>query len=93
MNLISVIGVLASVFTAISLLPQLSKLIKEKRPENISLGMLASLMVGVGLWVYYGFLRDDWIIIVSNSFSWLVNLIIIILTIKYKKRPPYVKRY
>jgi MtN3 and saliva related transmembrane protein len=93
MNLISVIGVLASVFTAIALVPQLSKLIKEKRPENISLGMLASLMIGVGLWVYYGFLKEDWIIIVSNSFSWLINMTIILLTIKYKNRPPYIKRY
>ena len=93
MNLINIIGVLASVFTAVSLLPQLGKLIKEKRPENISLGMLASLMIGVGLWVYYGFLKDDWIIIVSNSFSWLVNMIIIVLTIKYKNKATYVKRY
>ena len=93
MNVTSVVGILASVFTAISLLPQLSKLVKEKRPENISLGMLASLLIGVGLWVYYGFLKDDWIIIVSNSFSWLVNMTIIILTIKYKNKPPYVKRY
>jgi MtN3 and saliva related transmembrane protein len=93
MNVTSVVGILASVFTAIALLPQLNKLIKEKRPDNISLGMLASLMIGVGLWVYYGFLKDDWIIIVSNSFSLLVNMIIIVLTIKYKNKPPYVKRY
>ena len=85
MNLITVIGILASIFTGIALLPQLIKLIREKKPENISLGMLAALLLGVGLWVYYGFLRNDWIIIVSNSFSWLVNMTIIVLTNKYKK--------
>ena len=86
MNLISVIGILASIFTGISLLPQLIKLVKEKKPENISLGMLAALLLGVGFWIYYGFLKDDWIIIISNSFSWLVNVIIIILTMKYKNK-------
>lgn len=93
MNLITVIGVLASICTGVSLLPQLAKLVKEKRPENISLGMVSILMVGLGLWVYYGFLKNDWIIIISNLFSWLVNLTIIILTVKYKNRTPYVRRY
>lgn len=93
MNLITIIGVLASICTGVSLLPQLAKLVKEKRPESISLGMVAILMVGLGLWVYYGFLKEDWIIIVSNAFSWLINSIIIVLTIKYKSKAPYRKRY
>ena len=86
MNVVSVIGVLASIFTGVSLLPQLIKLVKEKKPENVSLGMLAALLLGVGLWICYGFLKDDWIIIISNSFSWLINMTIILLTMKYKKR-------
>lgn len=93
MSLIVVIGVLASICTGISLLPQLAKLVKEKRPENISLGMVSILMAGLGLWVYYGFLKEDWIIIVSNSFSWLVNSVIVVLTMKYKNKAPYRKRY
>lgn len=92
MNLVNVIGVLASIFTGISLLPQLVKLIKEKKPENISTGMVIILLFGLGLWVYYGYLKEDWIIIISNSFSWLVNLAIIILTIKYKNASSYIER-
>jgi MtN3 and saliva related transmembrane protein len=69
MNFITIIGILASVCTAISLVPQLVKLLKEKKAENISLLMLAVLFAGVGLWIYYGILKKDFIIIVSNSFS------------------------
>ena len=86
MDLENTIGVLASIFTGISLLPQLIKLVKEKDPENIPLGMSAILLLGLGLWVYYGSLKSDWIIIVSNAFSWMVNVTIILLTLKYKNK-------
>jgi len=84
MNLISIIGITASVCTGVSLLPQLIKVIKEKKAENVSLGMLAILFAGLGLWVYYGILKDDWIIIIANSFSFLVNLVLAAFSIKYK---------
>jgi MtN3 and saliva related transmembrane protein len=86
MDQVSVIGVAASVFTATSLIPQLVKLIKEKKSENISLGMLAVLFIGLALWVWYGFLKEDWIIIVSNAFSLLINIITVVLSIKYKPK-------
>jgi len=85
MSLITIIGVIASACTALSLLPQLIKLLKEKEAENISLGMLAILFAGLGLWTYYGVLKNDWIIIISNSVSFIINLILTIFAIKYKK--------
>jgi MtN3 and saliva related transmembrane protein len=85
MDGISIIGLTASVFTGISLLPQLFKLIKEKEANDISLGMLSVLLIGLGFWVWYGCLKKDWIIIISNSFSILVNLVTIVLSLLYKK--------
>lgn len=86
MEFITIIGVIASVCTAVSLVPQLLKLLKEKKAENISLGMLAVLFVGLACWVYYGFLKKDLIIIISNCFSFLVNLALAGFAIKYKKK-------
>jgi MtN3 and saliva related transmembrane protein len=85
MNFISIIGIAASALTAISLLPQLIKLIKEKKAEDVSMGMLLILLCGLALWIYYGILKKDWIIIVANCFSLLVNIIVSTLTIKYKQ--------
>ncbi|MES2649492.1 MAG: SemiSWEET transporter [Bacteroidota bacterium] len=85
MNLITIIGIAASALTAISLLPQLIKLIKEKKAEDVSMGMLLILLCGLGLWIYYGILKKDWIIIIANSFSLLINIIVSSLTIKYKR--------
>jgi len=86
MNLVSIIGIAASVFTAVSLLPQLIKLLKEKKAEDISLGMFALLFVGLCLWICYGCLKKDWIIIISNSFSIVINIITVIVSLKYKNK-------
>ena len=85
MNRVTIVGLVASVCTGLSLVPQLIKLIKEKKASDISVYMLIILFVGLGCWVVYGFLKKDWIIIISNSFSFVVNMALTILTIKYKK--------
>jgi MtN3 and saliva related transmembrane protein len=84
-SLDSVIGIMASIGTAMSMVPQLTKLIKEKKAENISLYMLVVLFLGVGCWIVYGLLRKDWIIIISNLFSFIINFMLTLLAIKYKK--------
>jgi len=78
------IGIIAGIFTASSLLPQAIKIFKEKKAEDVSIGMLLFLMVGVSLWIYYGYLRDDLPIIITNCFSLLLNIITLSLRIKYK---------
>ncbi len=85
MNLTTIIGISASFFTAIALVPQLIKLIKEKKAEGLSLGMLSALLAGLSLWIYYGHLKKDWLIIISNSVSLLFNIVTAVLTLKYKK--------
>jgi MtN3 and saliva related transmembrane protein len=82
----SYIGIAAGVCTAISLLPQLIKIIREKKADNISYFMLFILMVGLGLWVWYGVLKKDYPIMATNSFSFLVNSLVIFFTVKYKRK-------
>ena len=78
------IGIGAGVFTAISLLPQLFKIIKEKKADDISYFMLFILLAGLCGWIWYGLLKKDYPLIITNSFSLLVNLLIIVFSIRYK---------
>lgn len=80
------IGMMASICTGVSLLPQLIKIVKEKKAGDISSGMLAVLFIGLALWIYYGYKKEDWIIVVSNAFSWTVNVIIVVMYLKYKQK-------
>ena len=83
-NHTQIIGIVAGIFTSISLLPQLIKILKHKKAEDISLFYLVILFVGLSLWVWYGALRDDLPIIVTNGFSLVINGVIIGFGIRYK---------
>jgi MtN3 and saliva related transmembrane protein len=78
------IGAAAGICTALSLLPQLFKIIKEKKAEDISYFMLFILLAGLGGWIWYGILKKDYPIIITNGFSFIVNLLIIGFSKKYK---------
>ena len=85
MDIHQVVGITAGICTAISMLPQLIKIIKEKKAQDISLIYLIVLLTGVGLWIWYGFLKEDAPIIFTNIFSALINIATIIAGVKYKK--------
>lgn len=80
-----IIGLAAGVCTAVSLLPQLIKIIREKRAEQLSLFYLFILLLGLGLWIAYGFLRSDLPIILTNIVSAILNIAVIVLSIRYRK--------
>jgi len=82
---IQVVGLAAGVCTAISLLPQLIKIVREKRAEQLSLFYLFTLLVGLGLWIAYGCLRSDLPIVLTNIVSAALNISVIILSVKYRK--------
>ena len=83
MSITQIVGIVAGVLTAISMLPQLIKMVKEKKAEDVSITMLLVLMAGLATWIAYGILRQDWPIIVTNSFSLLVSITTAILRVKY----------
>ncbi|WP_207533438.1 SemiSWEET transporter [Desertivirga arenae] len=81
-----VIGIIAGILTSASTLPQLIKTIKKKEASDLSAYIFIMLIVGTGLWVYYGVLKDDIPIIATNSFSVLLNVIGLFLKFKYSPK-------
>jgi MtN3 and saliva related transmembrane protein len=86
MSLEQYVGIAAGILTGISMLPQLVKLIKEKKADAISPVMLIALICGLALWLYYGILKDDWPIILTNGFSLLVNITMLTMRQIYKHK-------
>lgn len=85
MQWVQIIGLAAGICTATSLLPQVIKTVKEKRAEDVSLLMLIVLMAGLILWIIYGIQRNDVPIMLTNSFSLIINMAMIILRVRYKR--------
>ena len=86
MDKTQLIGIAAGILTAVSMLPQLLKIIKEKKAENVSIWMLIVLISGLVLWAVYGFMKKDWPIITTNLFSVLLNLVLVFFRHKYREK-------
>jgi MtN3 and saliva related transmembrane protein len=69
MDLETSIGALAALCTTVSYLPQLQKCWQTQETGDLSLKMFLVLGGGVALWIVYGFLKADWVIITANSVS------------------------
>lgn len=86
MDFETIIGIAASAFTSTALLPQLIKILREKKANDISLAMLAVLFTGLSLWIWYGFIKQDWIIIIANLFAVIINIFSGIMTVYFKRK-------
>ncbi len=61
------IGALAAALTSLSYLPQVRKALPHHSTADLSLKMLVVLTLGLVLWVVYGAIRGDLVIILANS--------------------------
>lgn len=81
------LGTIAGILTSIAMLPQLLKVLKEKQVEDISWVMSGVLILGLSLWVWFGIIKEEWSIILSNGFAVLLNVVLLFCVLKYKKKP------
>jgi MtN3 and saliva related transmembrane protein len=84
MDAITIIGLIAALFTTVSLLPQLIKVYKTKSTKDISTGMFTLFGAGVLLWFVYGVFVNDLPIIVANSLAFIQAAVILFFKAKYK---------
>lgn len=82
----NILGLVAGGITSVAMLPQLIKVLKEKNVEDLSWLMITSLIVGLSLWVWYGFVKEELPIILSNAFAVLVNVCLLISYFIYRKK-------
>lgn len=85
MQVVEWIGILAGIFTTSAAMPQIIKAWKSKKVEDVSWGMFVVLILGVFLWTVYGVIKGDYPIIITNGISTILNSIMLVLIIKYRK--------
>jgi MtN3 and saliva related transmembrane protein len=86
MQIITLIGLAAGTLTSLSMLPQLIKIIREKKAKEISLFAFIILVSGITLWIVYGYIKEDMPILVTNALALVINVCMIVLSLKYKSR-------
>lgn len=81
-----IIGFIAGILTTVAVLPQLIKSWKTKKVMDISPFMFVLLLGGVGMWVVYGIVKNDYPIILTNGISFLLNLSMLAIMLLYQSK-------
>lgn len=81
--LFEVVGAIAAILTTIAWLPQIVKILRERKTSDISLGTNAALATGISLWIVYGFAIGSLPVILSNSVTLVFILAIVGLKLRF----------
>ncbi|WP_223144986.1 SemiSWEET family sugar transporter [Teredinibacter waterburyi] len=77
-----VIGLIAAICTTFSFAPQALKVIKTGDTSGLSLAMYVIFTFGVLLWIGYGLMREDAVIVLANVVTFVLAAIILFLKIR-----------
>jgi MtN3 and saliva related transmembrane protein len=80
--LITITGLLAAALTSLSYIPQVMKALPAGSTDDLSSKTLAVLAAGLALWIGYGILKGDFVIIAANA----VGLALVATLIGFKIR-------
>jgi MtN3 and saliva related transmembrane protein len=80
---VDILGYSAGAITSLTFLPQVLKTWKEKSARDISLMMFVIAAINEIMWIAYGALLDNWVIILTNAVVLFMSSIMIYLKLRY----------
>ena len=80
-----VIGTVAGILVLSSFIPQLIKAYKTKKMSDVSIHLMILIASGMFLWVIYGFIRSDPVIIGTNATGFALNITLLVMKLRYDK--------
>lgn len=84
LNHTTLIGLAAGTLTTSAFIPQVVRTWKTRSTRDISLGMFVAFCAGIALWTAYGFLIHSVPVIITNSITFILASIILVLKIRHK---------
>lgn len=83
MDGVTTLGLIAGTLTTIAFIPQIVKAWQSKSTSDLSWGMVTTFSTGVLLWLIYGIWIDSLPVILANAVTFILQLGIVTLKIKY----------
>lgn len=87
MDFYQILALIAGALIVGNTLPQLIKILKTKKVDDLSLAMFIMIFLAQVIWLVYGFHIKDIPVIFTNIFGMLFSVIIIGLILKYRTAP------
>ena len=82
---VDIFGYFAAILTTSAFLPQLIKTLRTKKADDVSLTTLIMFIIGVFSWIIYGYEISSKPILMANSITLILNLLILISKIYFQK--------
>ena len=79
------IGWLAGTLTTVAFVPQVIKIWRSKKADDISISMFLIFTVGVALWMVYGIQTASLPVMLANAVTLVLALVILMLKYRYRK--------
>lgn len=79
-----ILGLVAAFLTTSSFVPQVYKTWKTKSAGNISLTMYIAMFIGIILWLVYGIHINSIAMIIANSITAVLTLVILFFKLRFK---------
>ena len=79
-----VVGSLAASLTTVSFLPQAWLSFRTRDVSGVSLGMYSLFTTGIACWLAYGWLLRAWPIVVANSITLVLALVILAMKLRFR---------
>ncbi len=82
-TIVNAVGTAAGLFSMSSFVPQLVKIIRERRTQGVSLRTYLFTVTGFVLWIAYGVLLGSWPVAASNGVNLMLAGAILLLKWRY----------
>ena len=82
---IEIVGLIAASFTTFAFVPQVLKIWKNRNISGVSISMYVIMLIGISMWLFYGFLIKSLAVIVANIVTGLLQLFIVTLILISRK--------
>lgn len=83
MNNLEIVGFIAGVLVAISVLPQVIKSWKTRSTKDVALAWSVINIIGQILWIVYGILIGSISLVVMSSITLVMNVFMVVLKLKF----------
>ena len=85
MNLTDLIGSAAAFLTTASFLPQAWQSFRTRDVSGVSLSMYSVFTIGVALWLAYGLLLGSWPMVIANTITLALAVMILCMKLLYDR--------
>ena len=82
---VSILGIIAAALVTSSFIPQIVRGYRTKHLDDVSYWLMITICIGMSLWIGYGMIKNDFVIIGANISTIILNMILVAMKFRYSK--------